>query len=105
MIDNDILDKMIETIKNNYQTDKIILFGSYARNEQKEESDVDILVISDSEKNLPRYKRGLKLRVLLSNYQIPKDILFYTKEEVEEWKNTPNSFIYNVLEEGKVLYG
>ena len=91
--------------RHNYPVDKIILFGSYTRNEQKKNSDFDILIISDYEKSLPRYKRGLKLRILLSMYQIPKDILFYTNDEIKEWQNVPNSFINTILTEGKVLYG
>jgi predicted nucleotidyltransferase len=58
-----------------YQPDAIILFGSHARKNAKSQSDIDILVISDREKQLPRYKRGLNVRIKLSEIKTPKDIL------------------------------
>jgi len=87
-----------------YQPDKIILFGSRARDEADKHSDIDLLVISDREKHLPRYKRGLDVRLQLSEIKTPKDILFYTHEDVDRWKGSPQSFISTVLSEGAVLY-
>jgi predicted nucleotidyltransferase len=87
-----------------YEPDKIILFGSRARDEADKHSDIDLLVISDREKHLPRYKRGLDVRLQLSEFKTPKDILFYTHEDVERWKGIPQSFINTVLNEGAILY-
>jgi hypothetical protein len=36
---------------------------------------------------------------------IPMDILVYTPEELERYKDIKGSFIYRVLRKGKVLYG
>ncbi len=87
-----------------YQPDKIIMFGSRARGEAGEESDVDLLVISDREKHLPRYRRGLEVRLLLTEIELPKDILFYTHEDVDRWRGVPNTFIETALTEGVTLY-
>lgn len=87
-----------------YQPDKIILFGSWARDEATKYSDIDLLVISDREKHLPRYKRGLDVRLQLSRFKTPKDILFYTHEDVARWRSLPHSFINRVLGEGQILY-
>ncbi|MDY0094072.1 MAG: nucleotidyltransferase domain-containing protein [Candidatus Vecturithrix sp.] len=43
-----------------YHPDKVILFGSWARGDGRPDNDIDILAISDQEKHLPRYKRGLQ---------------------------------------------
>lgn len=87
-----------------YQPDKIILFGSWARDDAGKQSDIDLLVISDREKHLPRYQRGLDVRLQLSAFKTPKDILFYTHDDVDRWKDVPHAFISTVLNEGKVLY-
>ena len=52
------INRIKEIIVENYHPDKIILFGSCARGDADEQSDIDILVISDREKDLPRYRRG-----------------------------------------------
>ncbi len=87
-----------------YRPDKIILFGSRSRGDADEHSDIDLLVICDREKHLPRCKRGLEVRLQLSEFKTPKDILFYTHEDVERWKSVPQAFINTVLREGDVLY-
>ncbi|MBN1798033.1 MAG: nucleotidyltransferase domain-containing protein [Spirochaetales bacterium] len=105
MLTKQELREILETIVKNYQPDKVILFGSYAREEQVENSDLDLFIISDVEKDLPRYRRGLKVRILLSDFNVSKDVLFYTHEEVNKWKDVPNTFVNRVFSEGKIIYG
>lgn len=104
MISNKDIQEICELIKKEYKPKKVILFGSHARGEAKENSDLDLLIISNSEKEKPRWKRGLRLRVLLSKYTFPKDLLFYTDDEVRAWLGVPMSFVNTVFKEGKVLY-
>ncbi|MCK4542010.1 MAG: nucleotidyltransferase domain-containing protein [Spirochaetales bacterium] len=105
MISSKEIASISKTIIDTYKPEKVILFGSYARETANESSDLDLLIISDREKNLPRYKRGLKLRVKLAEYRFKKDLLFYTFDEISKWEQVQNSFIYNVIKEGIVLYG
>lgn len=104
MKDNPEIKLITDCIVREYQPDKIILFGSWAQGNANAQSDIDLLVISDREKRLPRYKRGLDIRLLLSQFPSPKDILFYTHEDVERWRGVPQTFINTVLNEGRVLY-
>ncbi|MCC6274264.1 MAG: nucleotidyltransferase domain-containing protein [Leptospiraceae bacterium] len=101
-------ENQIEFIKNviikNYHPEKLILFGSYSKNTFHKNSDIDILVISENEKQLPRYKRGLAVRMNLAKIDTPIDILFYTNQEIAKWKDSDFSFINTILKEGKVLY-
>ncbi len=101
---SDTLQKICNLIIEDYDPDKIILFGSHARNEEKEESDLDLLILSDSEKNKPRFKRGLELRVKLSQFIIPKDLLFFSHEDWNQGQDVPNSFVNTIAKEGKILY-
>jgi len=80
----------------------IVLFGSRARGDFRPDSDLDILVVAESE--LPRWKRPTPIRRALAGLFPAKDIVVYTPNEVEEWKNVPNAFVTTVLREGKVLY-
>jgi predicted nucleotidyltransferase len=101
-IDEKLLKDIVNGILEVTQPEKIILFGSYARGEASEGSDIDILIIQPS--NLPRYKRSTPIRLALKGLFPSKDIVVYTPEEVEEWKSASTSFIASVLREGKVLY-
>jgi len=81
----------------------VVLFGSYARNESGKDSDVDLLVIADSD--LPRHKRSRQLHLMFKPYPFAMDILVYTPREVEKERQFELSFISRVLREGKRLYG
>ena len=87
-----------------YHPEKIILFGSYAKNTAQDKSDLDILIIGDIEKEKPRWKRGLRLRTLLSEYSFSRDLIIYTNDEIANWINIPMSFVHTIFKEGKVLY-
>jgi len=99
-----MLEKIVNRIVDNYNPEKIILFGSYAYGHPDEESDLDLLIIKKS--NLPRHKRAREVRKFLWGItDIPKDIIVYTQEEIDEWKNVEEAFITNVIKNGRVLYG
>lgn len=81
---------------------KIVLFGSWARNDAKPDSDLDLLIIEESD--LPRYKRAPRyLRALIGLFP-EKDVVVWTPDEVEEWANVSNAFITTALREGRTLY-
>jgi predicted nucleotidyltransferase len=98
------INRIKEIIVENYHPDKIILFGSCARRDADEQSDIDIFVISDREKDLPRYRRGLDVRIKLSEVETPKDILFYTHADIGRWVGVKHTYVNEVLKEGEVLY-
>lgn len=84
------------------QPRKIVLFGSRARGECRSDSDWDILVVADSTQ--PRYQRSPPLYGAFSDLRQPVDILVYTPEEVEEWRQVESAFVTTAMREGKVLY-
>ena len=81
---------------------QVILFGSYARGQAREHSDVDLLVVAQSD--LPRHKRAVALYRQFHPYPFGMSIVVYTPQEVEEGKKSPLTFVSSVLREGKTLY-
>ena len=71
MINAEKIDEITSRIANNFNPDKIILFGSYASGNQNDDSDLDLLIIQDSD--LPKHKRGLDVNVI-KGFMIPMDI-------------------------------
>ena len=102
MFEEKLLEDIVERILKVTQPEKIILFGSYARGEATEDSDIDILIIQPSD--LPRYKRSIPVRLALKGLFPSKDIIIYTPEEVKEWESASTSFVSTALQEGRVLY-
>lgn len=81
---------------------KIVLFGSHAKGTARSDSDLDLLIIEESD--LPRYRRSGRYRRVLCGVFPAKDIIVWTLSEVEEeWKTVHNAFISTVLAEGKLL--
>lgn len=97
--------KVIDTLLDRlapYEPERVILFGSYARNESDELSDVDLVIIKDTTEDFFSRLRSV-LRLLDVNRAL--DILVYTPTEFEIMKQRGNALIETVLEEGIVLYG
>jgi predicted nucleotidyltransferase len=103
MINQEQVDAIITRILSTINLEKLILFGSYAYGEPTKDSDLDLLVVVKHSKQ-PRYKRAREIRTQLWGISdIPKDILVYTEDEIEEWKEVEDAFITTVVREGRVL--
>jgi len=102
-VDEELIEEIIERILKVITPEKIVLFGSYAYGNPTAESDLDLLVVI-KESKLPRYKRSVPIYQALAGILIPKDILVYTEEEVEDWGEVPQAFITTVIRKGRVIY-
>lgn len=81
---------------------KIILFGSHARGDHTEESDLDFLVILPEVTD--RRADMVRLQVCLSGLGVPTDVLVFSEAQVEKWGDVPGTILYPALREGIVLY-
>ena len=102
MIDEKEIKKVATRLGTATNANQVILFGSYARGDAKPDSDVDFLIIADSD--LPRFKRSRELYKLFRPYPFGMDIICYTPQEIEKGKKSFLSFVSTVLREGKTLY-
>jgi uncharacterized protein len=82
---------------------RIVLFGSHARGDAREDSDLDLLVIEPRVEN--RAREMVRLRRLLRPLRIPVDILVYSADEVARWGKQPGSALYWALREGTIVHG
>jgi predicted nucleotidyltransferase len=93
---------IVARIAAKFNPDKIILFGSYASGTPNNDSDIDLLVIQDTD--LPRHKRSFDIQKMLIGSMIPMDILVYTNNEFEKEKNEKYSFLNSAIKTSKILY-
>ena len=92
---------IIEALRS-YDPDKVILFGSRARGEDDEYSDIDLVIIKRTEEDF--LDRLSRVGRCLSHLPKAVDILVYTPDEVDQMLEEGRDFIRMVLEEGKVIY-
>jgi predicted nucleotidyltransferase len=99
----DYFEKQLE--QNGLHVSKVILFGSQAKDEATEESDIDVVVLSDDFRNKDIFERvrlTMDAEVLtIKKFMIPFDIITMTPEEFENG----SSLISLYASEGKVVYG
>jgi predicted nucleotidyltransferase len=81
---------------------RIILFGSYAYGHPSADSDVDLLIVMESDERPAA--RAMRVSRLLRPRPFPMDILVRTPEEIQRRLNMGDYFIREVIERGRILY-
>lgn len=102
MIKHEKIKEVVNIIVKHFAPEKIILFGSYAYGNPSDNSDLDLLIIKET--NIPRHKRALEFRKYLRGLKIPLELLVYNKKEIEKWQGVNTAFITEIVKQGKVLY-
>ncbi len=102
MITNEQIQDIISRIADNYYPEKIILIGSYARGDYSRDSDLDLILIKNTD--IPRQKRGIEIRRLFYGVKIPMDFKIYTQEEFIKELENQYSFLSSALKDSRVLY-
>ncbi len=101
-----VLKQMVQKIVDEVDPEQVILFGSRARGDMRAESDVDLVVVESKPFGQERSRRLETARLYrsLSGFGISKDILLYSRDEVEYWRDSLNHVLARALREGRVLY-
>ena len=92
----DIVDKYIAIVKENYDVVAIILFGSYAKGTEHEDSDIDIAVVTDDIKT-DKFDEEVKLTLLRRKIdsRIEPHII-----KVKDYENDETPFVVEVKNTG-----
>ena len=99
------IDKIISIIVSLASPDQIILFGSYARGDYTEKSDIDLLIIIKDLKN-GREINNILYRAFFDNkIDIPVDLISVDYNRYIELNNEIGYIYKRIKEEGKVIYG
>ncbi|MEA3476431.1 MAG: nucleotidyltransferase domain-containing protein [Candidatus Cloacimonadota bacterium] len=102
MITEKQINEIVKRIVENYFPERIILFGSYAYGSPTKDSDLDLLIVKES--NIPIHKRGREVRKYLRGLKVPMDIIIRTPAEFETYKDIIGTIIYPANKFGKVIY-
>jgi HEPN domain-containing protein len=96
------LEAIVQRLVEKYDPERIILFGSHAKGNAREDSDLDLLIVKET--SLRPVDRAVEAGLLVADRAVPLDVMVYTPREMWElyWAGSP--FIDEVLETGKILY-
>lgn len=103
MISHKTIHEAVELLRKAANPTRIILFGSYARGDMNEQSDLDFLIVKKELK--ARRMETVRLRDVLSPLRIPVDVVVISEKTYQEWKDAPGTIIYEAIQEGMVVYG
>ena len=100
---DDLINYIVDKIVCSIQPEKILIFGSYARGDSDQDSDLDLLVIKDSQQKNREIRREIDR--LLTGRRFGIDIIVRKPEEVAENLKDSNPFyLHHIFKDGKVLY-
>lgn len=96
--------ELIEPLVERFHPRRIILFGSHARGEAGEESDLDLFVELDTDLGKGPLDRAVAVREAFGLHPWPMDLLVFTTDEVEEMRRYRGTILDVVEAEGEVVY-
>ncbi len=106
MVTSDQIDEIVRILVRECQPEQIILFGSYAQGTATEDSDLDLAIVKKTD--LPHHKRSHEFRKALRadgrRWLFGIDILVFTPEEMEQYKNSLSFIVSEIWQTGKTLY-
>jgi len=101
------LNKRLQTIgkkiKKDYRAEKVILFGSYAKGNETEDSDVDLLVVAPTKERY--FERMASVRRLIRNLRdgLAVSPIVLTPAELEKRREAGDPFVREILQTGVSL--
>ena len=102
MMTADVISIMVNRIVMEFRPIRIILFGSQARGDATESSDIDLLVIMKNIEN--KHQTAVAILRLLKDMPISKDIIVSTPDEMERLRDVVGTISYITAREGKIVY-
>jgi len=98
------IELIVKTIVSTVAPDKIILFGSYARGDYRNNSDIDILILKKELKNEREITNNLYMEFYNKKISIPVDIIAIDYDKYYRINNDIGYIYKTIKQEGKIIY-
>lgn len=100
---NTLIGQMVQVIVDEVDPEQVILFGSRGRGDERQDSDVDLVVV-EAEPFGPersRHKEMVRLYHAVAGFSVAADVLVYSRDDVNYWRDSLNHVLARALWEGK----
>lgn len=103
------LKQILEDLKP-YQPEKVILYGSYAKGNPRRDSDIDLLIIKETDKeyfeNIREVCQLLRPKKYYGTLKYIKglDPIVLTPSQIRKRLSLGDFFVEDIIREGKVIY-
>ena len=94
--------EIAQKIAEEYQPEKIILFGSYAWGNPGLNSDIDLFIVKNGEKS--RLEMMKEVEKIIPRRNSPIDMLVYKDEQVKKRIKMKDPFFLKIFNSGKIIY-
>lgn len=95
---------LVNKIVDYCKPEKVILFGSMARGDFGNDSDIDLLVIMNSDEKRPFRVKKIFEALRGVNRRYPLDTIVYTPQELNRRLKMGDFFIKEIMNEGRIMY-
>ncbi len=102
MISEALVHKAVELLQMAAPGSTIIVFGSCARGEVTEDSDLDVLVIEPEVTD--QWAEMVRLRRAMRPIRIAADVIVVSQKSFDEWADTPNTLLHEAAHEGRIFH-
>ena len=109
MTKNDIISQIGLALKP-LNVSKVILFGSYAKGTQSENSDIDLLVVTNDNFVFESFSQKMEIKLIIAKALNPLrkfadiDLIVHTKPMFEKFLQLNSSFKKDIINHGSVIY-
>ncbi|MFH0823829.1 MAG: nucleotidyltransferase domain-containing protein [Pseudomonadota bacterium] len=97
-----LIEDITDAIARRFNPVRIVLFGSHARGEATEESDIDLYVEMETDLRVP--ERSIAVNEIFGVHSWPMDVVVYTPEEAERLREIHGTLMSIIEAEGVTLY-
>ena len=104
MFDYSIVDKVVDAIVSDVKPLMVVIFGSVAKHEATDTSDIDVMVVMNTDKRFVERAFPIELSLINRKLNVDRDIFVVTPEEFDKGIDDEYSLIHEAYSTGYVAY-
>ena len=112
MISEDQLKELVRKITDTFPVRRLLIFGSYARADAHEHSDLNLCIVVAYSDELPLEEwpskswlyRAAELKQRIASAEVAVDPYIFTEGEFDALREAEHPLIGRIIEEGQVVY-